>query len=468
MQGTGMIVMIFLARLLEPSDFGLIAMIMVIIGIASVFSDIGLGGALIQRRWILPIHYSSVFFFNLGVATLLTLLVYFCAPWIGDFYHNPALISITQVMSFSFIIGAFYSVQNTKLQKELNYKLIAKMTVISSILSGIIGVSFAFYGAGVWSLVAQMLSQGIAYNLLIWSSSHWRPELRFSFKALFQLWGFGFRMFLSGLLDAIFSRLDYMLIGKLFSPATLGFFNQAKSLNLFVIRYSSGSLMAVLFPVLSKIQNDLPRFQQVTMKAYHLIAFVVFLLLGGVYITSHELIILLFGMKWEASVYYFKILALSGFSYPLSALLVNVLSGRGNSKAFLRLELYKKTLLLLNLLVLYFYGLDFYLYGLILVSILAVSLNIGFAAKEIHLPFVSFVFPVIMQSFIAIISVFMITYGTSPLHVPMIVMFVLQGSLFVFCYVGLSWILQTKAYNSVLTQIQSYFKKGVVIHDTKN
>lgn len=146
-------------------------------------------------------------------------------------------------MSFSFIIGAFYSVQNTKLQKELSYKLIAKMTVISSILSGIIGVSFAFYGAGVWSLVAQMLSQGIAYNLLIWSSSHWRPELRFSFKALFQLWGFGFRMFLSGLLDAIFSRLDYMLIGKLFSPATLGFLTK-QNLSIFL---SSGTPLVVLW-----------------------------------------------------------------------------------------------------------------------------------------------------------------------------------------------------------------------------
>ena len=157
-----------------------------------------------------------------------------------------------------------------------------------------------------------------------------------------QLWAYGFRMFLSGLLDAIFTRLDYLIIGKLFAPATLGFFQRAKSLNLMVAQNSSASLMSVLFPVLSKVQNDLQRFQRIVVKTMGIICFVVFLLLGGLYLVSEELIVLLFGEKWLPSVSYFQILVISGFGYPVSALLVNILSSRGKSKEFLLLEILKK------------------------------------------------------------------------------------------------------------------------------
>ena len=129
-----------------------------------------------------------------------------------------------------------------------------------------IGISLALWGAGVWSLVVQTITMSIVYNILIWSAGHWRPSLEFSWKALTQLWGFGFRMFLSGMIASVFERLDFLIIGKLFPPAILGYFQRAKSLNTMVVQYSSGSLMAVLFPVLSKVQNDLPRFQNIILK----------------------------------------------------------------------------------------------------------------------------------------------------------------------------------------------------------
>jgi len=344
--GMGFIVSVFLARLLEPSDFGLVAMVMVIIGIATVFTDIGLGSALIQRRRSHTTHYSSVFYFNIAIGLLLTTITYLSASWISEFYNNEQLILLTQVMSLLFIINAFTSVQSTILRKELNYKLLTKIRLISSLVSGVVGISLAFLDAGVWSLVAQALSMKIVYNIYIWIAAQWKPTLSFSWKALTQLWGFGFRMFLSGMLNAIFTRLDFIIIGKLFLPETLGFFQMAKSLNLMVVQYTSGSLTAVLFPVLSKVQNDLPRFQNIIIKSLGVISFVVFLLLGALYLISEELIVLLFTEKWLPSVEIFKILVLSGFSYPISALLVNILSSRGNSKAFLRLEIYKKLIAL--------------------------------------------------------------------------------------------------------------------------
>ncbi len=457
--GMGFIVTIFLARLLEPSDFGLIAMVMVIIGIATVFTDVGLGAALIQRRRVHPIHYSSVFYFNIAIGFLLTLITYFSAPWISEFYNNKQLLPLVQVMSLSFVINAFSSVQSTLLRKDLNYALLTKISLISSLLSGVLGISLAFWGAGVWSLVAQILTMSIVYNLFIWSAANWKPSLTFSWKALTQLWGFGFRMFLSGMLSAIFSKLDFLIIGKLFPPATLGYFQRAKSLNGMVMQYSSGSLMAVLFPVLSKIQNDLTRFQNIILRSLGIICFVVFLLLGSLYLISEELIVLLFSDKWQPSVDIFKILVLSGFATPISALLVNVLSSRGNSKLFLRLEIYKRLVSLANFMVLYFWGLDAFLYGLIVQAILGISLNILFASREIKLPFYLFVKPIIVQMCLAIIAVVLTLLITQNIEQVDIIMLIIKGSLFSLLYVLLNYMFKTTSYKYFLEQIMPIIRK---------
>jgi len=457
--GMGFIVSIVLARLLEPSDFGLIAMVMVIVGMARVFTDVGLGAALVQRRRVRPIHYFSVFYFNIFVGALLTIITYHAAPWISEFYQYDELIPLVQVMSFSFIIGAFSSVQTTRLHKELNYALLTKIGVLSSLTSGVIGITLAMMGAGVWSLVAQTLISGIVYNILIWSFAKWAPSFRFSWKALIQLWGFGFRLYIAGMLDAIFTRLDFLIIGKIFEPATLGFFQRAKSLNEMVVRYSSGSLMTVLFPILAKVQKDLPRFQKVVIKSLGIISFVTFLLLGGLYLISEELIIILFTEKWLSTVGFFKILVLSGFAYPISALLVNVLSSRGNSKVFLRLEIYKKLLLTINLIVLYLYGIDIYLYGLVLTAFLAVALNILFSSREIKLPMFLFVKPIVTQMSITIFAVILTGLITRNIELINIFMLLIKGSVFTILYVVFNYFIKTSSFEYFLEQARPLIRK---------
>lgn len=458
MQGMGFIVSIFLARLLEPSDFGLIAIVMVIIGIAGIFSDVGLGGALVQRRRVLPVHYSSVFFFNLFVGAILAIGTYFSAPWIAGFYHNESLISLTHTLSILYLLGAFSAVQSTKLRKELNYALLTKLNLTASMIGGIVGVTMAFGGAGVWALVAQSLMQSIVYNILIWYKSQWRPKFQFSFKALFQLWAFGFRMFLSRVLDTVFTRLDTLIIGRLFEPATLGFFNRAKALDQMVINYSSGSLMSVLFPVLAKVQHDLKRFRHIIQKSLGIIVFIVFLLLGGLYLVSHELILLLFGAKWLQSVVYFKILVLSGFGYPVSALLVNVLSSRGNSKAFLRLEIYKKIVFGLNLAIGFIWGIEGYLYGLVLATFIAVYMNIVFASNEISIPKWRFIEPILLQMILTVFLVVMVVLVTKYMQYGLFPMLVIKGGLFVLLYFIVNRLLNTNVYNYFMEEFQPVVK----------
>ncbi|MDQ7085031.1 MAG: oligosaccharide flippase family protein [Sulfurovum sp.] len=223
MHGMTFVVAIILARLLEPSDFGLIAMVMVLFAMAGIFSDIGLSEALVQRKRVLAIHYSSVFYFNIFMASLLSIVSFSFAYLIADFYNNQDLIVLIQVISISFILQSLNSVHIAQFRKNLNFKALTKITFIASLLGGALGVSLAFQGLGVWSLVVQQLSTALIMNLLIWKTSTWRPHLVFSFKALTQLWNFGFRIFLSALLDKVFSRLDIIIIAKLFPPAMLGF-----------------------------------------------------------------------------------------------------------------------------------------------------------------------------------------------------------------------------------------------------
>ncbi len=452
------IVMIILARLLTPADFGLIAMIMVIVGIATIFSDIGLGGAIIQRRRVLQIHYSSVFFFNISAGFILTILTFFSANLIANFYKNTELIPIVQTISTLFTISSFHALQIVILRKELNYKLLTQVTLIASISSGIIGVVLAFLDFGVWSLVAQILSRELITNIIIWKKTSWIPSFAFSFKALKQLWGYGFNMFLSGVIDTIYEKLDYMLIGKLFSPSILGFFHQAKQLNLFVIKYSSGSLMSVLFPVLSKIQKDIFYFRRVVIKSLGIICFITFFILGELYITADELIVGLFGNKWEASIYYFKILALSGFAYPISALMVNILSSRGKSKEFLKLEIYKKIIQSINLYILYLYGIDTFLYGLIITSILATSLNIKFATNEIGLSFITIIRPIIISTIITTTVTIPIVFITDFIHFNDFFMIIIKSLLFMTFYIAINWIFKVKSFEYIMKQIKTYIK----------
>lgn len=438
------LVTVWLARLLSPSDFGLIAMIMVVVGVAQVFADVGLGASLIQRRHLHPIHFYSVFYVNLVIALALASLVYFNANLIAGFYGNAALKPLTEVISALFLLSALSNVQGVLLRKQLRHKTLAKANVVASIVSGCLGITCAVGGAGVWSLVVQILSQALIVNVFLWSVTGWRPKLAFSFKAVKQLWAFGFKMFISSsLLEAIFVRIDYLIIGKLFSEATLGYFQRAKQFNLLLVQFASGSLMSVLFPLLSQMQRDLPRLRSITLKSLDILCFTLFLLLGGLYLVADELVVFLFSDKWLASAAYLKILLLSSFGYPISALLVNILASRGNANAFLKLELIKKALMIVNFGNAIWNGLEMYLYGLIVVVSLSLAINIYFVNKEIGLSVKSVLAPIVTQLGLSIISTVAAIQACSYLGASVGLVFAAKIVMFTLVFFGLNYLLKT-------------------------
>lgn len=444
-QASAFIVTIVLARILSPSDFGAIALVMVVVGITQVLADVGLASALVQRKKLLEIHYSSVFFLNLYIAFILTSIFFFSANAVSQFFQIEKLAPLLQVVSFLFILNGLSGVQYTKLRRELNYRLLSKIEFSASFISGTLGIGCAVFGVGVWSLVVQILSQSALKTALLWYFSGWRPRLGFSFKALSQLWSFGFRMFLVAMLNSITERIDYLIIGKLFNSAELGFFQRAKSINLLVVQYSSASLMSVLFPVISQIQNDTARLKNLVIKVTNLLSLLVFLLVGGLYINAEPLLIFLYGPKWAPSVPLLEVLILSAFSYPINALLVNILSGRGNSRAFLRMSVIKKSVFFMNVSIGFYWGVMGYLYGLVVVAIINTSISIYFASCEIKLCQSRFYKPLFLQAMITILSVLSVLWVQMRLDLSSELIFFISNIIFVLLFFMLNAALKTKA-----------------------
>ena len=383
-QGIGFIISIILARLLTPADFGLLAMVTVVIGVSNIFSDVGLGSALIQRKDVNDEHYGSVFYFNLFVGFTLAITLFLCSDLIAKFYNRPEIKPLCQVMSLTFIVNSFGNVRRLWLYKNINYKIPTQSALMGIIVGGTIGVIMAFKGYGVWSLVAQSIMSGVVNNSYLYFATKWKPKFIFRLRALKELWKYGFNMFLSGIIETLSNQVDKLIIGKLFSPTDLGFYFRAKSLDTLVSTYTSGTLMSVLFPVLSNIQDDHQRFKNVVYRTFHLLNFATFFLLGILLLCAKDIIVILFSSKWLPCVEYYQILVLGGFIFPFSSLLVNILSSKGNSKAFLRLEIFKKIPVAIVFIVGFWYGINGFLIGLVISSYIGLFLNIYFAAKEMN------------------------------------------------------------------------------------
>lgn len=383
-QGLSFLMSVILARLLSPADFGLISIVSVIIAMSNIFVETGLGSALLQRQDVRDTHYGSVFYFNIVVGGILTIVLFFSSGYIATFFNKPEINLIAKVMSLSFILNAFGTVRRLWLYKNLNYKIPTQSSLIGMIFGGFTGVIMAYKGCGVWSLVAQTLISSISSNFYIYFATKWKPKLVFEFKALVELWQFGIHIFLSGIVENIFSQTDKLIIGKLFPTSTLGYYYRAKSFDFLVNNFTCGTIMSVIFPVLSNIQNDEQRFKRVIYKAFHLLNFITFLLLGVLYLCAKDIIIVLFSSKWLPSIEYYKILVLSSFAFPFSALLLDILQSKGNSKAFFKVNILKKIPVFLCFIFGFKYGLNGFLIGLGFSNCISLILNIYYASNEMN------------------------------------------------------------------------------------
>lgn len=375
-------VQIILARLLMPEDFGLIAMLTVFISIGQFLMDGGMATSLIRTKNPDQIDYSTVFMTNMLMSIMVYLLVYITAPFIGRFYEQDLLSDILRVYALTFVIRSFVAVHAAKLTKEMNFKTQMKLQVPSTIVGAIVGVSMAYMGFGVWSLVWLNLAQTIVFTVQNWVFIKWRPSLIFNKRRFKYHFGFGYKMTLSGLLDTIYKNAYRIVIGKFFSPASVGFYNQAETMRLFPVRQLEGVLGKVTYPMFSNIKDDkqLKSAYKQTMK---LVFFVVVPIMMILIVTGKEFFLFLFGEKWLPAVPYFQILAFASITTPFTTYNLNILKVKGRSDLFLKLEIIKKVIGFLAIAISLSYGIMTLIISQVIVTHIFAYLNMHFSGRLI-------------------------------------------------------------------------------------
>jgi O-antigen/teichoic acid export membrane protein len=386
LRGTQFIVGIILARLLSVDEFGLIAMLTFFMAMAQSLLDSGFGAALIQKRDATNVDKCSIFYFNIFVGIMAAGALCLAAPWIALFYGEPWLTPLARGMSLVVVINSFGLIQNTVLTRELNFKVMTKINLAASVVSGGVGILLAAMGFSVWSLVIQQVSDAFLKTLLLWLVNSWRPALTFSFSSLREMFGFGSRVLASGLLNTAFANIYLLTIGKLFTKSDLGFFSRAKRLQELPAHTLSWTVGRVTFPVFSSIQDDPARLKRGLRSVLTSLAFLNFPVMVGILVTARALVLSLLTEKWAPSIPYLQLLCLEGLLFPMNWFNMNVLYAIGRSDLCFRLEIVKKALIVISIAITWRWGIEAMICGQVLVSILSYCLNSHYNGVLIDYP----------------------------------------------------------------------------------
>jgi len=372
---------IVLARLLSPDDYGLLGLVGIFTVICTALINGGFTTALIRKKDVTDDDYNTVFICNFGMSLLLYVVVFLCASLIADFFSREELTHLVRVSSLGLIIGALGMVQQTRLTKRIDFKTQTKITLVASAVSGVVGICMAFAGFGVWALVGQQLTSQIISTILLYIYNRWLPCLRFSIESFHELFGFGWKMMVSILLDAVWKELYQVVVGKFYSPATLGQYTRGRH---YAQLFSSNLTMVVervTYPVLSSIQDDKERMVSAYRRIIRTSMFIIAVALFSLGAVSEPLIYCMIGPKWHEAATYLPLICITYSLYPLHAINLNMLQVQGRSDLFLGLEVIKKVISLAPLFIGAFIGILPMLWTNIVIGIIAYFLNSHYSGR---------------------------------------------------------------------------------------
>lgn len=341
-QGVTLVVSIILARILDPSEYGTIALITVFITILQVFVDSGMGNALIQKKEADDLDFSSVFWFNLIMCVCLYLLMYFCAPLISEFYKMLELTPIIRVLSLILIISGVKNVQQAYVCRNMLFKKFFFSTLGGTIGAALVGITMAYCGFGVWALVAQMLFNSFVDTVILWVTVKWRPKLAFSKERLKVLFSYGWKLLVSALIDTIYKDVRQLIIGKIYTKEDLAFYNQGQRFPKLIITNINSSIDSVLLPVMSNAQDDTTAIKQMTRRSIITSTYLIMPLMVGLAVCAKPLVSLILTEKWLYCVPFLRVFCVSFAFYPIHTANLNAIKAMGKSGLFLKLEIIKK------------------------------------------------------------------------------------------------------------------------------
>lgn len=454
-QGVTFVITVILARLLEPSEFGLIAMLTIFVVISTTLQNFGFNAALIQRNDITSTDYSTIFYFNIGVSIFIYIILFLSAPWIASFFNELQLVLIARVYMIILIINGMSIIQTTILTKKINFKPQVVIRLITAILSGIVGIVMALNGFGVWSLVVQALLGSCLNSILLWFLNDWRPSLEFSMSSFQKLFGFSSRLFASNMLYNVFSAIDNLVIGKLFSAADLGFYTRAKSLKELPLKNTTTVLEKILFPVFATIKDDITKLLQVFNKFLGLIAFIVFPIMLGMAAVADPLIRVLVTEKWLPAVGYLQLFCFFGFVKPLRSININILMVKGRSDIILNLEIINKILFVIGMVIGFNWGIKGFLIAHLIVNYLIYLILINYSCKFLNYSVLSQlknIFPPLLLSIVMAISVYYIGTFFEHKYLLKLIMEIISG---VIIYFSMAYLFKVKAMEDMLFLIKN-------------
>lgn len=386
-QGIAFVVMIIMARILTPNDYGLVGMLTVFIAVFQSLVDSGFSQALIRKLNRSETDNSTVFYFNIAVGIILYLILFLCSPLIACFFGEPHLIPLTRIISLSVLINSFGVVQRALLIVNIDFKTQAKASFLAAIISGIVGILMAYMNYGIWSIVWYQLSNLTINVSLLWIFSRWRPRRTYSWKSFKELFGFGSKLAVASIIDTLYKNVYLLVIGKLFKASDLGYYTRGQQFAEFPSSNITGIIQRVTFPILCSIQNDDDRLRDVYRRFLRISAFIVFPLMIGLAVLAHPLIVLVLKEKWEFTAVLLQIICLNMMWHPIHAINLNLLQVKGRSDLFLKLEIWKKCIGVTILCVTVPFGIVAMCWGSVLSSVISLIINAHYTGKLIQVGF---------------------------------------------------------------------------------
>lgn len=382
-QGITFLVGLVLARLLSPHEYGLIGYILIIVAILNSIVDSGFSNALIRKKDVKEIDYNTTFIFNMVISVVMMVLLFFTAPWISKFLNEPELIPLIRFMSVILIINALSIIQRTVLVKRIDFKSQTKVSLIASITSGCVGIGMALGGYGVWSLVGQQLIRQIVNTVFLWLVNKWIPKFRFSWQSFRELFGFGWKLMISQIINVTWKEVYQIVIGKCYSTSTLGQYTRGKQFSDIFSANMTNVIQRVSYPILSSIQDERTRLMEAYRRIIRTSMLMSFVFLFGLGAISDSLIVVLIGNKWLEAAEYLRIVVISASLYPLHAINLNMLQVQGRSDLFLKLEVLKKLIGIIPILLGILIDIKVMLWASVLVGIFDYFLNSYYSGKFI-------------------------------------------------------------------------------------
>ena len=466
--GIQTITTLVLAWFLFPEDFGLMAMISVFFAIAHTLIDSGFSQALIRKKEVSQADYSTAFYTNLVLGFLIYALLFASAPLISSFYNEPRLIVLMRIMGLVVIINSFQLVQVADLTRKLNFKVQFRVTLPSAVFSGVVAISMAVIGFGIWSLVAQMLVFSFACTALYWIVNKWRPSKDFSIESLNEMFGFGSKLLASGLLDTVFQNIYVITIGKLFSATLVGYYFFAQRIQQLVVEQLSGAVQTVTYPALSTIQNDNIALKEFYRKIIQTVTYVVFPFSVALIVLAEPLFSFMLKDDWLPAVPYLQLLCVAGLLYPLHLINLNILKVKGRSDLFFYVEIVKKIMIMIIILISLRFGIFGILIGQIVCSILAYIPNSYFSIKLIDYSVMEQLEDFIYTLLLAVtMGIFMYAVGLV-LQLGGFAYFLVIGLAGAIFYVLTNYLLKTPAQMLVLQIVKEQYLKKEYLNKSLN